>query len=290
MTIRAPHVAPVVALAASLVLGSFAVAAGWERVGGATREGAHVTQRITWSEGSGDPLAAIVVEDGAADASHHAARVLLYAGSAGYQRLLREEEFPWVHLERFADIDRDGTVELVFQAFTGSNCAGCSYVQAWSVSKGGVRSLVPPEKYLSLEAVDGDGTYEAISLDPRWESYAGLCHASTPRIERIHRLTRDGWVDVSSTYGGRYRKALAALNEKLDSEEKDSGGAWDDGRMGTLITILLHRLALGEEEIGWREFSRQICAWKDSMGFSLAEPRAHLDEIVEQLRRDLRRP
>ena len=261
----------------------------FEGLSSLAQEGFRITQRLTRAIGGEGMLLAQVMEEGLSDASRHRARVLLFESQGKWMRLVRSEEFPWAQLVKIDDIDRDGNLELVFQVSTGGNCWTCNYVQIWSVRREGVVSVLSPETFQTVEDLDGDGIVEALALDTRWEDYSGLCHACSPKFERVFRPVQGRWVEASQSYTQHYQKSLDALLERLGREEKESGSSWDDYRMGTLISILLHRIQLGQATEGWREFDARVENWRGSMLSSAPEQRAHLDEVLNRLRIDLAR-
>jgi hypothetical protein len=230
---------------------------------------------------------AVLLEEGDGVARHRA--VLFVFATRGDQRtLLHQAEYPWATLERLADIDADGKLDLVVHAGTGGNCWTCGWVEAFTLTPAGARTLIAPERFQSLEDVDGDGKLEAIESEAKWEFYEGLCHACSPRVERIHRLTSSGWNECSEAFPDYYRTSVATLEKQLEQQASHNSADWDDYQMGTLISILLNRVRLGEKDEAWKAFQARVQAWRARLTKDEDEGRARIDAILDALRRDLK--
>lgn len=250
------------------------------------KQGFRESQALAREDTALGSVHAVLLEEGEGVARHRS--VLFVFATRGAERtLLHQAEYPWATLERLADIDGDGRLDLVLHAGTGGNCWTCGWVEALTLTPAGARPLIAPERFQSLEDIDGDGKLEAIEADARWEFYEGLCHACSPRVERIHRLTGTGWTECSQAFPGYYRKSIATLEKQLDQQAAHSTD-WDDYQMGTLISILLNRVQLGEKDDAWKAFHAKVQAWRARLTKDEVEGRARIDALVEALKRDLK--
>jgi len=230
---------------------------------------------------------AVLLEEGEGAARHRNV-LCVFATRSGATKLIHQAEYAWATLERFADVDHDGKLDLVVRAGNGGNCWACGWVEAVSLGPDHADVLIPPERFQQLEDLDGDGTLEAIATDARWEFFEGLCHACSPRVERIFRRRKGEWVEASSEFPAYYQRSLEALTAQLERQARENTADWDEYQLGTLISILLNRTQLGERAPAWKAFTDRIAAWKKRLGPDEDEARARLDTIVSALQRELK--
>lgn len=227
---------------------------------------------------------AVILDEGEGVARHRS-QLFVFATRGAQRSLIHQAEYAWAALDRLADIDGDGQLDLVVRAGTGGNCWTCGWVEAVTLTATKALPLLPPERFQQLEDVDGDGVLEAIAADARWEFFEGLCHACSPRVERIHRRTSGTWVDASAAFPAHYRRAIETLTLQLDRQTKENPADWDEYQWGTLTSILLNRLALGQSEAAWKDYDERIAEWaKRSDADGLARLRSLVDALKARAR------
>ncbi len=149
-----------------------------------------------------------------------------------------------------ADGNGDGMEDIVLRLHNGGNCWTCSHIRVFGVAPAGLReySFENSNEPSGLQDDDGDGRFEALAVDARWEflPYAELgladkgtlCHACSPGIFVV-LAWRDGRYAVACrVFPGYYRPQLAAIEGNLKQEQDFDyylGGAIE--AFGTLVQM-----------------------------------------------------
>lgn len=243
------------------------------------KQGYHEGQSIARDDAKLGVVHALVLEEGEGVARHRSL-VFVFATKGDHRALIHQAEYAWAALDGLSDIDGDGNLDLVVRAGTGGNCWTCGWVEAVTLTADRALPLVPPERFQELEDVDGDGTLEGIASDARWEFFEGLCHACSPRVERIHKRTSGAWVDASQAFPAHYKRAIESLELQLEAQAKENPSDWDEYQFGTLASIALNKLALGDSN-AWKDFDLRIEDWRKRAD---AEGLTRLNALVAALK------
>lgn len=149
-----------------------------------------------------------------------------------------------------ADANGDGLTDIVVSLDNGGNCWTCSHIRVFGLTPMGMREYTfeNSNEPSGLQDDDGDGRFEALAVDARWEflPYAvlglankgTLCHACSPGVFVV-MAWRDGrYAEACRDYPGYYQPRLAAIEDTLKQEQDFDyylGGALE--AFGTLVQM-----------------------------------------------------
>lgn len=178
------------------------------------------------------------------------------------------------------DVNGDGTIELVLRVSTGGNCWGCQHIELFQLHRGQLIEVPTPASGsvvpIRLDDLDGDGRFEVLAIDARWEGGFGkLCHACSPGVLVIYRWEDGRYVEASRRFPQFYEAEIARL-------EGDLRDPFNDGSsIGRAASVLLNYLQKGEAQRGWERFQTFITPsrFRDPQWASVAQ------EIAAALRR-----
>jgi hypothetical protein len=110
----------------------------------------------------------------------------------------------------FADVNRDGSTDMIVSVANGGNCWQCSRVLLYSLGGDELRLLVAEP--MTLKDLDGDGRAELLVGDTRWEGYDDFAHAFAPGGTLVYKWYADkGYVFAGPDADAFYRAEMARV-------------------------------------------------------------------------------
>jgi hypothetical protein len=162
------------------------------------------------------------------------------------------------------DINGDDLDDLVAYLSTGSNCWACHWVEVYQVKGNEFRQLLidVPRGFQPnwLEDIDGDGNYEVLAIDYRFE-LAFWCHACSPASWMILGWNGERYVNASPRFPDFYdgkirRKGQLDLLKALEEARAEGDG---EVLSAAAVELLMQYVLKGQRDEGWRiykEFMR----------------------------------
>ena len=125
-------------------------------------------------------------------------------------------------------------------------------IRLFQVSQGRLRELpvgwadgfVPQH----LKDVDGDGRFEVIALDIRWEFFRKFSHVGSPAAKVIYAWRSGQYVKASHQFPKFYNARIAELERELQSARND------EEYLSAVMSLFLNYVQKGEPQRGWKEF------------------------------------
>jgi hypothetical protein len=159
----------------------------------------------------------------------------------------------------FADVNRDGVVELIASVANGGNCWACSRVVLYGLGAEGPVLLA--DEAMRLEDLDGDGRLELLVGDARWESYRDFSHAAAPGGTLVY-----AWLDGAYRFAGpRYQAFYRAEAERLEADlaeairlTKNGDEFGEEVYLRDTISLYLVSVYAGRAEQGRAEFRSRL--------------------------------
>jgi hypothetical protein len=191
----------------------------------------------------------------------------------------------------FADINKDGILELVVSAANGGNCWACSNVRIYAL--GGPTPRLMVAEPMVLKDLDGDGSVELLVGDVRWESYDEFSHAAAPGGTMVYRW-RDGKYVFAGTEAkafyekelDRYRGELAEAISAINAADAMS----DERYLGLALSMYIARCYTDEQERGEEELRRMLVDNAPSGEMRVRRARILDDFLAGESARLLREP
>lgn len=167
------------------------------------------------------------------------------------------------------DINGDGRLELPYLVENGGNCYICAQIRVLQLrpddSVVDLTRAVPPEDTLgaghygfgvrSLVDVNGDGLWEWVVLDARWEFRFDLPHVASPGSLRVYTWDGQVYRNASAQFPEYYRRRLeegtADIRAMAESDEPVS-----EYLASSLISLLLDYENAGRGQEGWAIFKQ----------------------------------
>jgi len=159
----------------------------------------------------------------------------------------------------FADLNGDGTTEMIVSVANGGNCWQCSRVLIYSLEGAELRFLA--SQPMNLQDLDGDGKPELLVGDTRWEGYDDFSHAAAPGGTLVYTWRAGGYVfagpDVPSFYKTEIDRITADLADAVKNMDPQLPFA-DEQYVGDAIQLYLISVYTGDGERGRDEFTTRM--------------------------------
>lgn len=226
----------------------------------------------------------------------------LYALQEGKITLLDETRFSNVQIrfngyKNLMPLTGNGRPIVVLEWWNRKECGACRHLRLLEIAEERFKAIetdlpsidwrdpfpkgIAPKR---LEDLDGDGVYELLSEDTRWEYYGELfAREDSPRV----------WV-ISSWKDGRYREASASFPSFYDREIKRLRGelpepektqfaqsyqgsfSYEETYLRVAFTLFLNYLQKGKKEEGWQELQKLVkpekfTIWKSQAQWLLSD-------------------
>lgn len=154
------------------------------------------------------------------------------------------------------DINGDGMKEVIVQSSSGGNCWSCNPTEIYSILNNKVE-LIAASPMQNIADLDGDGSMELVTTDPRWELYGDLSHAASPFASVIFRWKNGRYVYASRDFPGFYKEELSRLRASVESAKAEITAEEfsDEGYVGLSISVALAYAHMGEAERGLVEMA-----------------------------------
>ncbi len=157
------------------------------------------------------------------------------------------------------DLNGDGLKEILLLVGGYGNCWGCTHIELFHLSQGQLKEVSVEVSggvvTKRVEDIDGDGKFEVIGLDTRWEwgfESARLCHGCSPSVAVVFAWENGKYVEASRRFPKFYYGRIEELEKKLKSPR-------DDGSyLGDAASLLLNYIQKGEAGEGWKRFQELI--------------------------------
>lgn len=172
---------------------------------------------------------------------------ILYVVNRTQNKVVTIEANEYISLETFADIDGDGSIELIFQDVGGGNCWGCSSKRIFRISGHSYDEMKLPKGFVIEDIVHRPAGlprgYVVYAQDIRWENSLNLPHCCGPSAHRYFHVDGTRVSDVSPQFKAEYLKLV-----QLGSDNTNYA-------LPTVVSNLLLREAMGERDQGWQRFT-----------------------------------
>jgi len=159
-----------------------------------------------------------------------------------------------------ADVDADGTFELLVSTSSGSSRC-CETLHVWALG-------AKPQKLIeyaaghaagfALRDLDGDGRQELLVGDDTFAFYGDLCDTCAPgRLPLILCRTERGFEDCTRRFPDELKKALASFTDRLSAPATSADRQMVEGAaLGALAVWAL----LGDEEKGLESIRAHVAS------------------------------
>lgn len=151
------------------------------------------------------------------------------------------------------DINGDGKAELIIREGNGGNCRGCSRMKIFHVSDEILKQvpiqITEKDDFVPkrLEDVNNDGVFEVLALHTPWECAFGIGCAGSPVTWGIYKWNGNEYIEASQEFPEFY-------------EDMIQRSLQFSPHLGNIISILLHRIQMGEAAEGWKQFQQRMAS------------------------------
>jgi hypothetical protein len=187
------------------------------------------------------------------------ARLAVYRLDGGFRpvELLRRDAGWYVDLNRDLsgrDLRGDGSATLVVSNHTAGNCWACGWVELYDLDGGVVRPvpLALPAGWspVAVRDLDGEGRYEIVAVDYRFESLF-WCHACSPSSSPVLAWDGAAYVPAAASFPDFYTRPItttdAALAPALDRGDIENASA-------RAVQALMLAALMGDVDAGWERY------------------------------------
>jgi len=152
------------------------------------------------------------------------------------------------------DINGDGQKEIIAQSSSGGNCWSCNPTEIYRVRnhKAELLAAAPIQRLVDL---NGDGIYELVVTDSRWESYDDLSHAASPGTAMIYAWRDGKYVYASRDFGEFYKTEISKFRSSIEEAKSQitTDELSDEVYVGFAISLALAYSHSGDTDRGLKE-------------------------------------
>ena len=161
------------------------------------------------------------------------------------------------------DFNGDGLPDFAMRAGSGGNGWLTSPLVLLSPTSQGIDllndALALPEKFgvSLLQDLNGDGIFELLVTDARFELAFDLCHACSPSATRIYAWNGMAYEEASADFPDFYAPTIADFTAQLETAGFSPDDPFGDGlSLGGLISLLLAYENSGQAAAGWAVYAQ----------------------------------
>lgn len=231
-------------------------------------------------------LAAIFVRDDTKDFKQAFEFRIIESDGRTAKTIFRRADFSFSFTTRdmgkpnVIDLNGDGVKEVFVNSSSGGNCWSCNPTEVYRVRdhKGELIAAGPIQK---IDDLDGDGIYELIVTDTRWESYDDLSHAASPGAMMVYAWRNGRYVYASRDFAKFYQGEMARLRARIEESKAEitTESYSDELYIGGSISLALTYAHMGEPERAVKELETLLNANSRS-----AEQSKHRATMLEDFR------
>ena len=113
-----------------------------------------------------------------------------------------------------------------------------------------------------IDDLDGDGIYELIITDTRWESYDDLSHAASPGAMMVYAWRNGQYVYASRDFAKFYQSETVRLRAEIEESKTEitTDAYSDELYIGDSISLAITYAHMGEPERGVKELESLLNA------------------------------
>lgn len=226
----------------------------------------------------------------------------LYALQEGEITLLDEARFSNVQIRfngyyNLVPLIGNGRPIAVVEWWNRQECGACRHLRLLEIVNAKFKALemdLPPIDWRDpfpkgiapkrLEDLNGDGVYELLSEDTRWEYYGELfAREDSPRVWVISSWKDGQYREASDSFPSFYDQEIKRLRGDLPQPEKtqfaqsyQGSFSYEESYLRVAFTIFLNYVQKGKKEEGWQELQRMVkpekfTIWKSQAQWLLSD-------------------
>lgn len=226
----------------------------------------------------------------------------LYVLQEGKIALLNESKFSNVQIRftgyyNLMSLTGNGRPIVVLEWWNRKECGACRHLRLLEITEERFKAIetdLPPIDWRDpfpkgiapkrLEDLNGDGVYELLSEDTRWEYYGELfAREDSPRVWVISSWKDGQYREASASFPSFYDREIKRLRGELPEPEKtqfaqsyQGSFSYEETYLRVAFTMFLNYLQKGKKEEGWQELQKLVkpekfTIWKSQAQWLLSD-------------------